>query len=265
MDRKDDGFVGLGGQVEYQYKVTSVSPPNTEDVVNVTVVDDVYGTIVSGETLAPGESKTFFTTKTLIGTTTNEATVTGDSASDGACQTADPDEVTVTVTQPPPGFFDCSDAKPIDELSMEWAGTQDVCVVAYDGDVGAAVLAVFNPVTPGDMITVSGMSGSPNNQQWRIFADACFGTTLGISEFHISCSDSNMNGVEDCGKNQGDGKDDEPALLNDWLLEGMKGDATLACTPDEVSLPPGGCGLGIELLLALPALMWLQRRRRSLS
>ena len=47
--------------------------------------------------------------------------------SDGLCEAVD-EEVTVTVTQPPQGFFDCKDAKPIDELSMEWAGSGRRCV-----------------------------------------------------------------------------------------------------------------------------------------
>jgi hypothetical protein len=264
MDRKDEGFIGLGGEVEFQYTVTSLSPPNTLDVTNLTVTDDQFGTIVTGETLAPGETKTFFTTQTLIGTTTNIGTVTGDHGA-GECPAVS-DELTTTVTQPPQGFFDCSDAKPIDELSMEWAGTQTVCVVAHDGDPSKPVLKTQPNVSLGDVLTVDSMGGSPNDQVWVIYAAGdCGGTPLGTSEFHISCSDDNMNGVEDCGKNQGDGKADDPALINDWLLEGMKGDLTLDCTPEPIVLPPGGCGLGIELLLALPALMWLQRRRRSVS
>jgi hypothetical protein len=145
---------------------------------------------------------------------------------------------------------------------MEWAGTQNVCVVAWDGDVGGDYLFTRNNVAPTDIVTATGLGGSPNNQQWQIFEPGCT-TLLGVSEFHISCSDSDMNGVEDCGKNQGDGKDDDPALVNDWLLEGMNGDLELDCTPEPVGLPPGGgdCGIGMELLLVLPALMWLRRRR----
>jgi hypothetical protein len=263
IDRKDEGFIGLGGEVEFQYTVTSLSPPNTVDVTNLTVTDDKYGTIVTGETLTPGETKTFFTTKTLIGTTTNIGTVTGDHGT-SECPAVS-DDLTTTVTQPPLGFFDCSDAKPIDELSMEWAGTQDICVVAWDGAVGSTYLFTRDNVTAGDIVKATGLGGSPNDQQWQVFAkNDCGGTPLGVSEFHISCSDSDMNGVEDCGKKQGDGKSNAPALINDWLLDGIKGDLELDCTPEPTVLPPGGgdCGIGIELLLVLPALMWLQRRQR---
>ena len=113
------------------------------------------------------------------------------------------------------------------------------------------------------------MGGSPDDQVWQIYAaNDCGGTLLGTSEFHISCSDPNMNGVEDCGRNQGDGTNDDPSLINDWLLEGIVGgNGSLECTPAVIPTGGGGssCGLGIELLLTLPALMWLQRRRRSAS
>jgi hypothetical protein len=104
-------------------------------------------------------------------------------------------------------------------------------VVAWDGDVGGTYLTTVDNVILGDVVMVSGMGGSPNDQQWQVFAAGdCGGTPLGVSEFHISCSDSEMNGPEDCGQPQGDGKDDDPALLNDWLLEGMAGDLVLDCT-----------------------------------
>jgi hypothetical protein len=39
-----------------------------------------------------------------------------------------------------------------------------------------------------------------------------------------------MDGAEDCGKDQGDGKGNDAGLINDWLFEGMSGDQTLECT-----------------------------------
>jgi serine-aspartate repeat-containing protein C/D/E len=75
---------------------------------------------------------------------------------------------------------------------------------------------------------VSGMGGSPNDQQWQLFAAGdCGGAALGelgVSQFHISCSDSSMNGPEDCGTAQGNGKNDDPNLVDGWLLEGIRGD-----------------------------------------
>jgi hypothetical protein len=263
----EDGLIQLGCVVEYQYAVTHPVPPNpNENVIDLLVYDDPHGTIVTGETLVPNETKTFFKTVTLYESLTDTGMVTGElEVSHGECS-ADPDQVDVTVTLPPPGAFDCNGARPIDELSMEWAGTEMVCVVAHDGDPSKPVLKTQPNVTPGSVVTVSGMGGSPNDQVWEIYgAGGCGGTLLGTSEFHISCSDGDMNGVEDCGKNQGDGKSNDPGLINDWLLDAITGtNGGLDCSP--AVIPPGSgggsCGVGAELALLLPGLAWLYRRRR---
>ena len=40
-----------------------------------------------------------------------------------------------------------------------------------------------------------------------------------------------MNGPEDCGSRQGDGKSNDAGLVNDWLLDGMVDAKTaLMCT-----------------------------------
>jgi hypothetical protein len=262
----EDGLITLGCQAEYQYTVTN---PNAVSV-DVTVVDDPNVADsepteipVGSTTLAPGASHTFFLTRTLYESLTNRATVEGAEAGGGAQCTVAQDEVPITVVLPPTGSFDCLDAKPIDELSMKWDGTQDVCVKAYDGNVGGTLLATVNNVQPGDVVTVDGMNGYPWVQQWQILPVGCAGTPLGVSEFQIACQDSNMNGVEDCGSRQGNGKDNNPARVNDWLLEGMLGDEELDCTPTVISGGGGGwCGLGMELGVVMPLLMALHARRR---
>jgi serine-aspartate repeat-containing protein C/D/E len=255
--------------VEYQYKVTS--PLTNSEDVQASVVDDPNGdgdlsdevAIATNITLAPGESRIFFDTRTLYGTTTNIATAKSAAMSSVTCTPA-MDSVNVTVTAPPAGPFDCKDAKPIDGLTMEWAGLgEDVCVRAWDGAVGGTQLgADQDDVALGDLVTVSGMGGSPNDQYWQIFAAGdCGGEEIGQSTFHISCSDSSMNGAEDCGKIQGDGKDNTAGMINTWLLEAMVGDdGALECSGNETIIPDL-CGFGPELLLALPGLLWLHRRR----
>ena len=67
---------------------------------------------------------------------------------------------TCLVPAPVMSDFNCSDAKPIDELSMIWNGTQTVNIKAYKGSVGGPVLATIDDVQPGDEVTVSGYAGA---------------------------------------------------------------------------------------------------------
>ncbi len=131
---------------------------------------------------------------------------------------------------PEPGQqpFECD--KPINELTMIWNGTQTVNVEAWKGTVGSTSLGTVTGVAPGDEVVFTGFAGSPNDVYWEIF-DASTNNTLGKSVFHVSCSDPDMNGIEDCGKAEGDGKG-KSGVLNDWLLEGMVGSkGALSCSP----------------------------------
>lgn len=252
MDRKDEGAITLGGNVQYQYKVTNPSGSLTID--NVSIDDDQLDNIVSGLSLAPGEMQTFTKSATLFGTTQNIAMATGDVNGDICDEGAD--SVTVTVTAPPQSSFTCGE--PITEISMVWDGTQTVDIVAWDGGVGTTNVGNFDNVAPGDVVTVS-ISGY-YYPVWEIF-DETGVTKLGESSFDLWCNDKSMNGLEDCGKRNGNLKIDDPGLINDWLLEGMiDANETLACTPD--ALPPAeDCGFGPELILVMPGLMWFHRRR----
>ncbi len=134
------------------------------------------------------------------------------------------------VTPTPSSQWVCSDAKPINSLSMIWNGTQPVKIKAWKGAVNSTLLASVDNVVPGQKVTVTGFAGSPNNVIWEIFA-AGTSTKLGNSTFHLSCSDADMTGPEDCGKAQGDGKG-QTGFINTWKLEGMAGNGqSFLCTP----------------------------------
>jgi hypothetical protein len=130
--------------------------------------------------------------------------------------------------------FVCS--KPIDALSMKWNGqgvnNQPIDIVAHKGTRTAPVIANINNIAVGATIMVSGMGGTPNDQVWEIFKAGLPHTAankLGESDFHISCSDRDMDGAEDCGKAEGDGKG-LSGFINEWIFRGMvDSDQILTC------------------------------------
>ena len=91
----------------------------------------------------------------------------------------------------------------------------------YKGDVGqATLLGVSGPIADGASYSFAGFAGSPNDVQMLIiFTD---GSSV-VSEFHISCSDPDMNGPEDCGNLVGDGKSNDLPAGNIWLFRGTDG------------------------------------------
>lgn len=125
----------------------------------------------------------------------------------------------------------CSEAKPLDVLTMKSAFASPVKIKAWKGAVGSTtLLATIDNIMPGQVISVAGYAGAPNDVIWEVF-NAGTNTKIGESSFHLSCSDSEMNGPEDCGKLLGDNKKNEPKFLNKWLLEGLSGNGkTLSCS-----------------------------------
>ncbi len=125
-------------------------------------------------------------------------------------------------------FFQCQ--KPIDVLTMIWDGDEAIRVLAWKGAPGTILLADIDNIGIGDEVTVSGYAGSPNDVTWEIL-QAGTDSKLGESRFHLSCSDRDMNGPEDCGANEGNGKENDPDLINDWIFEGMvDAQGTLDCS-----------------------------------
>lgn len=151
-------------------------------------------------------------------------------------QTSEPTDV-CQFTPTPVAPFVCSAAKPLDSLTMQWNGTQKVRIKAWKGAVGSALLADIDNIAPGQEVRVSGYAGSQNDVIWEIFkAGTCTNkcgntcTKIGQSTFHLSCSDVDMNGPEDCFKAEGNGKATDPSWINTWSFLGMAGNGrTLDC------------------------------------
>ncbi|MDH3587824.1 MAG: hypothetical protein OEQ74_00325 [Gammaproteobacteria bacterium] len=120
-------------------------------------------------------------------------------------------------------FGDC-DGK-IRELTMIWDGMiEPVNIRAYAGDPGSDLVYSSGDLYLGNEVTVGDFTaaGAPNDVYWEVLDSA--GNLLGESKFHRSCSDDEMDGPEDCGMPQGNGKNNDAGLINDWLLEGMRDD-----------------------------------------
>ena len=137
-------------------------------------------------------------------------------------------EKSCIVPVPSPTPFNCSQMKPIDTLVMIWNGSQTIDIKAWKGAVGSTLLSNQTGIAPGQTVTVNGFAGAPNDVIWEIF-DHGTGTKLGNSDFHLSCSDADMNGPEDCGKAEGDAKG-QSGFINQWIFAGMSGNGvTIDC------------------------------------
>lgn len=167
--------------------------------------------------------------KTLVLTFANNASTTVGSYSGTIKFGSDPSCAVAFPPPTPPTPFSCDGH--IATLKMKWAGSQNIKVVAHYGStVSTAVLATIDNVTPGTVVTVGSYAGSPNDVIWEIF-QAGTNTKIGESQFHVSCSDSTMDGPEDCGSAQGNGKQNIATYLNNWTFVGLttiKG-TTLTC------------------------------------
>ncbi len=135
---------------------------------------------------------------------------------------------TCAIVAPPSTSYVCT--KPINSISeILQPDHAAVLINAWYGAIGSStLLASMQRVDPGEMVTITGLAGSPLDVYWEIF-DAVTGVKLGVSTFHVSCSDIDMNTADDCGKPEGDGKG-RTGFLNIWLFGGMSGGGqTLSC------------------------------------
>jgi hypothetical protein len=222
------GFNGQtgGNSITYHYAVKN---EGSAALNNVFLTDDKLGNIAGPFSLAVGETKTFDVPVVVTGTITNTATATVQGQN---CQ-ASSGPVVVTVIPPPPPPFNCSDAKPIDTLNVQWNGsTSPIYVHAWNGNIGGSGVAQsnFGPINTGDIVTFTRSGTFPNDVYFEIFTDAARTVKLGNSTFHLSCSDEDMNGSEDCGKAAGDGKA-KSGYINDWKFKGLAGSGRVLSCP----------------------------------
>ena len=215
-----------GSLVTYRY---TVSNNGSTPLNNVFLTDDILGAIAGPFGLNAGEAKTFDVPVRISDTVTNTATATVQGQN---CQ-ATSGPVVVTVI-PPFGPCDCSRAQPINKLLVKWNGaTSPIYVKAWNGPIGSGTPATFGPIAIGETLTFTRSGTFPNDVYFEIFTSPNLSpaSKLGASTFHLSCSDCDMNGPEDCGKAAGDGKA-RAGFINDWIFAGMAGNGkVLGCPP----------------------------------
>jgi len=116
-------------------------------------------------------------------------------------------------TPPPPSSG--GKCKGITSLSLVWNGNGPVTVSARTSGL---ILQAPSTVNPGDRITLStsGDKFKPNDQVINVVGAG----GSGFSEFHMSCSDNDMNSPDDCGKLQGNGKGNDDGI-NFWLIASL--------------------------------------------
>lgn len=152
-------------------------------------------------------------------------------------------------------------AQPIISSAIKGSATCDVtinktCLVyapvaQFAADKCDGKLTQFTVVWNGpDGVNISGLVNDTNNELVYIGDEVTFkgpfsqndvvvtinkdGYRYGESVFHMSCSDENFNSADDCKKPAGDGKSNDGAYKNEWLLEGFvdNSDQVLDCTPN---------------------------------
>jgi hypothetical protein len=134
------GTASLEHEVEYTYTVTN---PNGDTAINISVDDDLLGNITSGQSILAGESAVYTTTAFISEETTNVGTVTGQVNSatcDPATSTA-----TITVFEPPPPGSICT--KKIAAIRVLYTGPDILgATVEFKAKTFPSELVTYGPV-----------------------------------------------------------------------------------------------------------------------
>ena len=231
-------FDGETAASEVRYDYTIINTGTTNVLLTSVFDDKLDEQLGAPQSLAPNDVLTLSATALLTETTTNVVTVRGNVAGDASNICEANADATVAVLPPPQPPVSCSDIKGggITEVSLIWNGTETVDLVTSEGQS-------FMGVAPGNRIRAL---ADNNDLDFMIVG----GSLNGSSNFHVSCSDAEMNGSEDCGNDVGDGKNNDSNLVNTWLFDGMTGgDGMFACAlpnTGEVQASggnPGGMGM----------------------
>lgn len=230
------GFNGATGgtPVRYGYELLNKGNP----VTVTSIVDDKLGSIYPIDSsncgtglpnLATNASVRCTKEGAVTQTTTNTVTVNAKLANGTSCPTTD--SLTVTVAPPPPPVALCDALKPIDGIVLEFdqsvAGKAIASVDQYrdkydPNNPAKNFMKTYTDITGGDEVNFDGYAaaGAVNDVDLLIkFVDG----TRAVSRFHRSCSDNDMNDLADCGKPQGNGKENSSSLLNTWILRNLLG------------------------------------------
>ena len=100
--------------------------------------------------------------------------------------------------------FECEDAD-IHSVTLAWGGDQDILVTAWFDKVGKGdPVLVEKEVEQGSSVTITRDDKELHKIYFEVFDLG--GAKIGDSVFDAKCHNETMNGPEDCGTRQGDGK-----------------------------------------------------------
>ena len=162
-------------------------------------------------------------------TTTNTVTVNATLANGASCPATD--SLTVTVAPPPPPVAACDALKPIDGIVLEFdqsvAGKAISAVDQYrdkydPNNPAKNFMKTYTDIADDDEVNFDGYAAASAVNDVDLLLKFTDGTTA-VSRFHRSCSDNDMNDIADCGKYQGNGKENSGSLLNTWILHNLLG------------------------------------------
>lgn len=164
MDTTQGGHTALGTEVAFNYEITNTG---TSPVVNVSVVDDLFGEIPGSPiaVIEPGETVILTTYAMISETTQNTVTVT---ANPGTSQCVAQATSTVTVQEPPPAPKECTSK--IKAMLLKYTGPEILgATVKIFADNAKSEPVIYNNV---DLIPDVTILSSPEQNNWTIDASA---------------------------------------------------------------------------------------------